>query len=258
MNNSCNFELEYCGFSHVGMRRDHNEDSFSLVPELNLFIAADGMGGHNSGEIASKMASETVGNFFKATMGDDEITWPYKYEKSLTEAENKLRTSIRLANARIWETSKRNELYSGMGTTVVSIYFEGPTATIGNVGDSRCYIFRDRQLTQVSVDHSLLNDYLKYNKLTEEQIKNFPHKNVIVRALGIKEDVEVDLFKVAPVSGDIFLLCSDGLTDMVDDAEITDILLTTPDVKMATKLLVRAANQYGGVDNSTTVIVKVK
>lgn len=258
MPNDSDFTLEYAGFSHVGMKRDHNEDSFSLVPENNLFITADGMGGHNSGEIASKMATETVANFFKATQYDDEITWPYKYEKSLSEAENRLRTSIRLANSRIWETSQRNDLYHGMGTTVVSVYFEGPTATIANVGDSRCYILRNRQLTQITIDHSLLNDYLKYNDMTEEQIKNFPHKNVIVRALGIKEDVEVDLFKVAPVAGDVFLLCSDGLTDLVNDAEIADILSTEPDIKNASKLLVRAANQYGGVDNSTTVLVKVE
>lgn len=256
--NTSKFQLISGGFTHVGMKRDHNEDAFIINPDGNLLIVADGMGGHNSGEIASKMAAETVNTFFMATAEDDEITWPYKYDKNQCEAENRLNVSIRLANDRVYETSKRNELYHGMGTTIVSVFFTGSDAYIANVGDSRVYVFRGSRLDQLTVDHSLLNDFLKENTLTPEEIENFPHKNVIVRALGIKEDVEVDVFHYQPKRDDIFLLCSDGLTDMVNDAEIADIILTTPDVKMGVKLLVREANQRGGMDNITAVLVQLK
>ncbi len=253
-----NLQYIFGGFTHVGMRRDHNEDAFSIESDMKLAIVADGMGGHNSGEIASKMTTETINNFFTATDSDDEITWPYRYDKRLSEAENRLKVAIRLANSRVWETSRRNDLYHGMGTTVVAIYCRDGMVYIANVGDSRCYLLRDGDFRQVSEDHSLLNDYLRNNQLTPDQVQNFPHKNVIMRALGIKEFVEVDLFKETPRRGDVYLLCSDGLSDMVDDEQIGDILLTTPDVKMAAKLLVREANQRGGNDNITAVLLQVK
>ncbi len=180
------------------------------------------------------------------------------FEKDLSDAENRLKTSIRLANDRVWGTSRRNELYHGMGTTIVAIFFTENLAYIANVGDSRCYVFRDGVLKQLTIDHSLLNDYLRENTLTEEEIESFPHKNVIVRALGIKETVEVDLFQHKPQRGDTFLLCSDGLTDLIPDEDIADILLTTPDIKMGVKLLVREANTRGGKDNITTVLVQTR
>lgn len=250
-------ELSHSGFSHVGMRRTHNEDAFGIAPEYQLFIVADGMGGHNSGEIASKITTETIENFVRATLTDDEITWPYKYEKGLTDAENRLKTSIRLSNDKIWETSKRNDLYHGMGTTVVVAFFADGVVYIANVGDSRCYRLRNNQLSQISEDHSLLNDVLKTKNLTPEEIENFPHKNVIVRALGIRDHVEVDLFREMPQRGDVLLLCTDGLSDIVRDEEIAEILRSTTDPKLASKVLVRKANQNGGNDNITVVVVRV-
>ncbi|RJO74065.1 MAG: Stp1/IreP family PP2C-type Ser/Thr phosphatase [Myxococcales bacterium] len=238
------------------MRRDHNEDAFSINPDSGLYIVADGMGGHNSGEIASKLAIETIENFFRATSTDDEITWPYKYDPRLTDAENRLKVSTMLANSRIWEASRRNELYHGMGTTVVGVYYRKGMAYLVNVGDSRGYAFRGGILRQVTEDHSLLNDLLKQNKMTPDEVANFPHKNVIVRALGIKEEVDVDLFRYTPQHGDVILLCSDGLSDMVKDQQIQDLLTATPDVKLAAKLLVREANLKGGHDNITAVLVQ--
>jgi protein phosphatase len=251
------FGISSSGFTHVGMRRTHNEDAYTILPEQRLFIVADGMGGHNSGEIASKLAIETVTNFFKAIEDDKEITWPYKYDRHLSEAENRLKASIKLANDRIWETSKRNDLYHGMGTTIVAIHIENGVAYIANVGDSRCYLLRDGALTQVSIDHSLLNDYLKTHEMSPEEIRSFPHKNVIVRALGIREHVEVDLFKLKPRRGDTFMMCSDGLSDMVEDSDIQDLMAKTPDLSIAAKLLAREANQNGGNDNITSVLVRV-
>lgn len=245
------------GFTHVGMRRTHNEDAYSVIADMSMFIVADGMGGHNSGEIASNLAIETVTNFCRAFQDDAEITWPYKYERHLSEAENRLKASIRLANERIWEASKRNELYHGMGTTVVALHVDDGKIYIANVGDSRCYLLRESTLTQVTVDHSLLNDWMKTHNMTPEEIRDFPHKNVIMRALGIREHVEVDLFRMRPQRGDVFLLCSDGLTDMVSDATVRDLLLANPDLGMAAKVLAREANQMGGHDNITAVLVRI-
>ncbi len=245
------------GFTHVGMRRDHNEDAFSINPDRRLFIVADGMGGHNSGEIASKMTIETIDNFFKAHEQDEEITWPYKYDRRLNFAQNMLKVGTMLANDRVWETSQRNDLYHGMGTTVVAVHLENRTAHIANVGDSRCYLCREGEIRQLSEDHSLLNDTLKRQKLTPEEIKNFPHKNVIMRALGIKDQVEVDLFQHEMRKGDTLLLCTDGLTDMISDQQILDVMFTTPDIKLAAKLLVREANHAGGNDNITTVLIQL-
>ncbi len=248
-------KLVHGGFTHMGMKRNHNEDSFAIDPEAQLFMVADGMGGHNSGEIASRMAVETISTFFAATAKDGEITWPFKYDTKLSEAENLLNVSIRLANSRIWETSQRNDLYRGMGTTIVAAYFQNGKVVMANVGDSRIYQFRNNELRQVTEDHSLLNDYIRRGKFTREEAGKFPHKNVIVRALGIRENVAVDLFNETPQRGDIYLLCSDGLTDMIDDSVISDILMTTPDLKLATKMLVREANRAGGNDNVTVVLV---
>lgn len=251
------FRVVSSGFSHVGMRRDHNEDALLINPDLDLYIVADGMGGHNSGEIASRMATETIDNFFRATLNDDEITWPYNYDTRLSDTENRLKTAIRLANARIYDLSRRNALYQGMGTTVVALGLVGDTAILANVGDSRGYLLRDGSFLQITEDHSLMNDLLRKGELTPEEAEHFQHKNVIVRALGIRPDVEVDLFGPTPRPGDIWLLCSDGLTDMIREEDIGDILSTTPDLKLAAKLLIREANERGGIDNITVLLAQI-
>ncbi len=251
------FKIAHAGFTHVGMKRDHNEDAYVIDPEQGLYIVADGMGGHNSGEIASKMAIETVVNFFRATNADNEVTWPYKYDRSMDEAENRLTVSAKLANSRIWEMSQRNDLYRGMGTTLVLLHVCNDLTYLVNVGDSRAYLFRDGKLVQQTEDHSLLNDYLKSGRITPAEAETFPHKNVIIRALGIKKEVQVDIFRIPPRRSDVFLMCSDGLSDMVPTDVLEDILLTTPDIRTASKLLVREANQRGGNDNITVVLAQI-
>ncbi len=257
VNGNTDFKIETAGFTHVGMKRTLNEDSFSISEEERLFIVADGMGGHNSGEIASKIAIETITNFFKATSLDEDLTWPYNLDEGLSMAENRLRVSIRLANARIYEISKKNINFKGMGTTVVAAYLEDNIMYIGHVGDSRAYRFRDGRLTQLTEDHSLLNQALKYRQMSEEEIANFPQKNVIVRALGINEDVEVDLLRHRIELGDLYLLCSDGLSGMVSDSEMEEILRNTKDLKLAANLLIQHANAHGGNDNITVVLVRI-
>ncbi len=250
-------QIEVAGNSHVGMKRNHNEDNFLLFPEQRLFCVADGMGGHSSGEVASKIAVDEMAGFFDRTGRDEDATWPYKLDRTRTYDENRLVTGIRLANLRIFERAQVEARYKGMGTTIVSILFTKDSTLVGHVGDSRVYMFRDGQLTQVTEDHSLLNDYIKARKLTPEEIAKFPHKNVIVRALGMKDSVQVDVGRHEPRPGDVFLLCSDGLSGMVPDPKIAEILAGNSNLEAAVQQLIEAANANGGVDNVTVVLARV-
>ena len=250
-------KLSSAGRTHVGMKRTHNEDSLRLFREENLFIVADGMGGHASGEVASQMSVETLAEFFRSTAEDDEITWPYKLEKGRKYEENRVVTGIKLSNRRIFECAARDAKLKGMGTTLVVTFFVNDTAYIGHVGDSRVYRYRDGKLFQITEDHSLLNDYIKMRQLTPEEIEAFPHKNVIVRALGMKETVQVDIASEVPQKGDLYLLCSDGLSGMITDADMEIILAEeADDLDKSCEALIDAANQNGGTDNITVILVR--
>lgn len=251
-------KLVSAGQTDVGMKRSHNEDNFLMEEEQRLFVVADGMGGHACGEVASQMAVENLAKFFRDTSENDEITWPFKEEKGLMYEENRLVTAIKLANLRIFESSSSDARYRGMGTTVVGGLFVNGTVYVGHVGDSRAYRWRAGKLEQLTEDHSLLNDYIRANKLTPEEIEAFPHKNVIVRALGMKETVQVDVSRLEPIPGDIYILCSDGLSGPVTDQEICDLVTQNlADLTQAAAALVARANENGGPDNVTALLVKV-
>ena len=252
-------KLRYAGDTDVGMKRTHNEDNLCVVAEENLYMVADGMGGHAAGEVASQMAVEAVAEFFRETSKDEDLTWPYKMEKGLRYEENRLAAGIKLANLRINEVGAQNPDKKGMGTTIVALFFAGNIAYFGHVGDSRIYRLRGDELSMVTEDHSLLNDYIKMKDLTAQEIENFPHKNVIVRALGMKNTVQVDVASEEPRSGDIYLLCSDGLNGMIDDDTIREIMLRNRDnLEKSCTDLISAANENGGTDNITVVIVAVE
>ncbi len=240
------------------MKRQHNEDNFTVLEEDHLYVVADGMGGHASGEVASQMAIDTLREFFSATSADPEATWPYKMDKSRGYEENRLITSIKLANLRIFEAAQRDSKLRGMGTTLVGILIVDDGVLIAHVGDSRAYRVRDGKMEQLTEDHSLLNDYIKMKRLTEEEIANFPHKNVIVRALGMKEGVTVDTTLDRPQPGDIYVLCSDGLCGPATDEEIRQVVVAEgADLQSACDKLVQKANDNGGPDNITVVLAKV-
>lgn len=246
------------GISDVGLQRDHNEDSFAILNEQELFIVADGMGGHRAGDVASRLATDAIVDFFKATASDD-VTWPFHFDARLTEEENRLLTGIRLANRQIVEQSVRARECHGMGTTVVGALFSAKKRKmfIGHVGDSRAYRVRSGEIKQMTRDHSLVNDYLlAMPELTEEQRSELP-KNVITRALGMQEQVTVDLQSDEVQPGDLYILCSDGLSGMIEDDEILGVVRDQSDLDSACRRLIALANEHGGEDNITAVIVKI-
>jgi protein phosphatase len=224
--------------------------------EVGLYIVADGMGGHASGEVASQMAVDAMREFFSATAQDPERTWPYKMDRSKGYEENRLITAIKLANLRIYESAQRDPRQRGMGTTIVALFAVEDGVYMAHVGDSRGYRIRDGHMEQMTEDHSLLNDYIKMKRLTAEEIANFPHKNVIVRALGMKDTVKVDTRFEQPRAGDTYLLCSDGLSGPVTDPDLLDIVQTSPDLKTAASRLIQRANENGGPDNITCVLAR--
>jgi PPM family protein phosphatase len=251
--------LSHAGTSDVGRKRSHNEDAFLLLPEEQLYCVADGMGGHASGEVAARIAVEEMAEFFRLTGRDEEATWPYKLDPARAYDENRLLTGVKLANLRIHERAQADPRLHGMGTTIVALSFpkDGRDVLVAHVGDSRAYLLRQGAIRQLTEDHSLLNDYKKSRALTAEEVEAFPHKNVIVRALGMKDSVEVDLLREELQDGDVLLLCSDGLSGMVPDLRIAELVRAAHgDLRRAAQGLVDAANEAGGVDNVTCVLVQ--
>ncbi len=247
------------GASDVGLRRTHNEDAYLLLPEERLFCVADGMGGHASGEVAARIAVEEMAEFFRLTGRDEESTWPFREEQGRTFQENRLVNGVKLANQRIRERAAAEDRLQGMGTTLVGAWFaeHEPSALIAHVGDSRAYLLRGGSLLQLTEDHSLLNDYIRARRPTPAEIEAFPHKNVIVRALGMRDQVEVDVIRLSLEDGDVVLLCCDGLSGMVTEGEMTEILRGCRDLPHGAQMLVDAANRAGGIDNITVVLVSV-
>ncbi|HNU67592.1 MAG TPA: Stp1/IreP family PP2C-type Ser/Thr phosphatase [Myxococcota bacterium] len=250
-------ELRYAGLTDVGRKRDHNEDNFLVVPENNLFVVCDGMGGHACGEVASQIAVEEIAYFFRQSSGDAEATWPYRPDGRISMAENRLVAGIKWANFKVFETASGSGEKKGMGTTCVAFHVDGDKISVAHVGDSRAYRIRDGRIEQLTTDHSLLEQYKQLAKISDEEIKNFPYKNIIVRALGMKETVVVDTRLEDFRPGDCYLLCCDGLSGELDDEEILDTCNEfRDDLDRCCSELIGRANTKGGRDNITVVLVK--
>jgi PPM family protein phosphatase len=253
-------DLEAVGLTDVGLEREHNEDSHLLLPEAGLYLVADGMGGHRAGDVASQLAVQTVREFFAASESGDS-TWPYHFDTAISFDQNRIKTAIQLANAAILRSARSESERQGMGTTVVALLGSRShdRVYVCHVGDSRCYRFRDGTLTQLTEDHSLYNEYVQnMPELGEERLAQLP-KNVITRALGMQEQVAVDEKPHDVVAGDVFLLCTDGLSGMVSDDHIREHLAGhLPDLQAAARALVTAALEGGGEDNVTVVLVRVR
>lgn len=241
----------------VGRQRDHNEDSFAVLEEQGLFIVADGMGGHRAGDVASRLATESIADFFRASDRDD-VTWPFHFDVGLTEDENRLATGIRIANRQIFERSLRSRDCQGMGTTVVGALYsrKRQRLVVGHVGDSRAYRIRAGAIDLLTRDHSLVNEYLlAMPDLSEEQRAELP-RNVITRALGMQDNVLVDLLADQPLPGDVYVLCSDGLSGMLADEEILALVELAGEPHEACRRLIDEANEKGGDDNITALVIR--
>ncbi len=251
-------KIVYKGITDVGRKREANEDSFAVVPEDSLFVVADGMGGHAAGEVASRLAVTAISDFIASTRRDTEITWPFEYDMSMSIEGNRLRTAIRLANQRILDTISHKKDLEGMGTTLVGAMVSEGKACVGHVGDSRAYLIHKGEISQITSDHSWVNEQVKLGFLTRNDASRHPFRNVVTRALGSKEDVVVDLAEQPLETGDYLVLCSDGLNSMLEDEEISSIVMENDDdIDAAARALVARANEKGGEDNVTVILIKV-
>ena len=245
------------GLSHVGKRRKTNEDSFHIDPERGLFILADGMGGHAAGEVASKLAVDTIQKFLRISDADSEITWPFEFDESLSEGGNRIRAAIRLANREIVHHIQHKQDHRGMGTTVVTAVVAEDSCLIGHVGDSRAYLIRDGKIQQLTSDHTFVNEQVQKGFMSPTEAQHHPARNILTRAVGSAEELDVDLTETRLESGDLILLCSDGLSSMVDDEAILQTLLKHPgDLDAGCRSLVALANENGGLDNVTVVLIR--
>jgi protein phosphatase len=240
----------------VGRKRKGNEDSLVANPEQRLFVVADGMGGHAAGEVASKVAVDSISEFVQLTSGDEEITWPFGLDDTISYDGNRLKTAVRFANRKVIEATKEKSEYEGMATTVAAVLVDGATANLAHVGDSRIYLYRGGELSQLTSDHSWVNEQLQSGIISSEQARTHPLRNVVTRALGGRADLQVDMGTHAIQAGDTLLLCSDGLTTMVPDEHIARLLNDSGgDADKAAESLVAEANARGGEDNITVVVL---
>ncbi len=250
--------LRHAARTHVGKVRKNNEDNYALDAVLGVFLLCDGMGGYEGGEIASRLAVTTVLEFFTHAQAEGpEKTWPFGFDAQLPFRVNCLATGIQLANQRILDAITENPKLEKMGTTLVGLVFDGGRGWYCHIGDSRGYLFRDGALKQVTQDHSWVGEQLRMGIITAAEAEHHQFKNVITRSLGMAEAPKSDVSPVQPKAGDLFLLCSDGLSGMTSDANIQRILTENrADLEKTADLLIEAALEGGGKDNVTLTLVE--
>ena len=240
------------GLSDVGLSRSHNEDSLFVDADRGLFLVADGMGGHGHGEVASKLAVEAIVDYL------DEALAPGAEGDQRPSVATALSAAVRSAHRRVVSAVEDDQSLLGMGTTVVGLMLRDEVATVAYVGDSRVYLLRDGRLHLVTDDHTWVNEQVKAGYLTLEQARTHPLKSVVTRAVGGDHEVEVDVVEVDVQSDDLFLMCSDGLTAMLGDDEIKDRLQHADDLDACCRKLVDDANDNGGVDNITVILMRTR
>ncbi len=243
----------------VGRKRPGNEDHFCVDPALGLFVVADGMGGHAAGEVASRLAVETIRECMARYLGGGEAALLGPPAVSCSREANFLLSSIRQANRVIFDAAQGKRECAGMGTTVASVLIKNDQVALAHVGDSRIYRLRDDHIVQLSRDHSLVQHDVERGILSPEKARGSQYRHLIMRALGVSEGVEVDLVEQPALPGDVLLLCSDGLSDLVEDEEMLAIVRDrSDDLEKACQALVDRANYKGGDDNITALLIQVR
>ncbi len=245
------------GLTDVGKKRDHNEDAFLIDEEIGLFVVADGMGGHAGGGTASRLAVDAIRERLRRIRDDD----PGLLADPGTLADSRvcdaLRGAVESACAAVYRAAQGDPSLSGMGTTVTATLVAGSLALVAHVGDSRCYLARGRNIYQVSEDHSLVNEQLKAGAITPDEARHSRFKNIITRSVGFEEQVQVDMMGLELEPGDHLIVCCDGLSNLVDDDEILEVVRGSP-LDEAPARLVALANDRGGDDNITVIVVRVE
>jgi serine/threonine protein phosphatase PrpC len=236
--------LRVAGGSDVGRRRAANEDHYAMAPDLGLYLVADGLGGHVAGQIASELAADAAVRAMRTLEGTG------------TKLSERLRWAVVAANREVHETARRWPELAGMGTTLVAIALQEGRAALAHVGDSRGYLVRGDRIRQLTDDHSLVGELLRRNKISADAAREHPQRHVLTRAVGVRPTVEPDLAELTPEAGDTFVLCSDGLTGHVRDDEIGGAVVGVEDPQVTVDRLIGLANERGGEDNITLVVVR--
>lgn len=246
-----NMVVKVCGMTDIGKRRELNEDSFEIRgfengTPLGVCILADGMGGHNAGEVASSMAAKAVA---------DELCESFDEEDSRKIIKN-MASAIDYANATVFEKSLSSREHAGMGTTLVAAYVKDASIRFANIGDSRAYVANNESICKITVDHSVVEEMVQRGAITREEARVHPDKNIITRALGTENYVDADFYDYSASAGETVVLCSDGLTETVSEEEIHEIVTADEDVCEIVKKLIDKANENGGLDNITVVVIR--
>lgn len=243
-------KYEFCAQTHTGLVRENNEDALAFDRDTNVVVLADGMGGYNAGEVASTMATSVIrkemARWLKASGS------PANH----VDVRHALHTCVQQANLAILNAGRANALYAGMGTTIVAAVFQGDRLTVGHVGDSRCYRLRGTQLQQITRDHSWLQAQMDAGRMTPQEAAVSQHRNLVTRALGIEAEVRLEINELQVEPGDLFILCSDGLTDMVSDEDLAEMAHAPIPLQEKAKLMVDTANNQGGRDNVSVLLVQ--
>lgn len=250
-------DIRYGAKSDVGLKRDVNEDRFCTAPDLGLYVICDGMGGHNAGEVASGLAIEVIKKHVQEVVQDPGRPLLGYDDPAFSPQTNRLASAIRLANHVVNAEAQARPSLAGMGTTVVSAVLGEQTLSVAHVGDSRLYLIRGESIQLLTADHSLVAEQIREGLLSEAEAERSPRKNILTRALGVEATVDVELGEVPVMSGDVVLLCSDGLTRHVSPADIMSAVREARHPQEVSERLVEMANATGGEDNTTVILVTV-
>jgi serine/threonine protein phosphatase PrpC len=249
--------LQYRGTSDAGCVRSNNEDRILLDPSLGLFVVADGMGGHRHGQMAAELAIVTLRRYLESSRSPGDVTWPFGYNWDLSLDENRLITGILLANHHVWKRSAEDPEYAGMGSTVVAALIRDDRAAIANVGDSRAYLYRERELSQVTIDDTWLNAVVTKGTLDREALQKHPMRNVLTQAAGTQRDLDVHTRELELKQHDALLLCSDGLYGVVPEDFISTVLGSKEPIEQQVTRLQEAALSAGAPDNVSCILLKL-
>jgi serine/threonine protein phosphatase PrpC len=251
-------KLSWAVRTDPGLRRSSNEDSYCTRADLGLFVVADGMGGHVAGEVASRIAVETIQTFIGETAGADKNrTWPFPFEPTISLDGNRLKAAFRLANRQIANAMTDAVDLRGMATTASALLASRERACVAHVGDSRIYVLRAGKLEQITSDHSWVEEQVRAGAMTPTAARQHPWRNVVTRALAGGDDPEIDIVELTPKPGERFLLCSDGLFTVVPHDTIVRLLDERVSLEHVCERLIAAANDAGGPDNVTTLVIEI-